>query len=95
MKAKTMFYTALVAILFTIFCVASPEAKMSIRKGPATPPVIVDVNSWSGGGLIVLYYPDEELVCFMNESGSGCIDIESLSPTNQKFIKKKAQAAVE
>lgn len=95
MKAKVMFCTALVAILFTIFYVASPEAKMNVRKNPATPPVIVDVNSWSGGGLIVIYYPDEELVCFMNASGSGCVDIQSLSPINQKIIKKKAQAAVE
>lgn len=90
MSARFKFYLILIAVLFTIFYVASSHA-FPISK-PNTfdnQPILVESSGWEGQGLLVFYYPVTKLVCFMNDSSVVCIPLKGFHQSYKNLVNQK------
>jgi hypothetical protein len=57
-------------------------------------PVIVEAHTWKGRALLVLYYPDSETLCFINETSKVFVDIVDFSPKYKQLVHSKVESAL-
>jgi len=92
MKARTKFYMILVAVFCLILYVASANAQ-ALQARPNTLPVFVEAHAVEGTVLLVLYYPDSETLCFMNDGSKACIPIQDFAPAYKQLVQSKVEAS--
>jgi len=86
MKARTKFYLMLVAVLFTIFYVASSHAFFIAKPNTFNNQAhLVE----AGESMLVFYYPATKLVCFMNDSSVVCMPLRGFHQNYKNLVNQK------
>lgn len=94
MKPRIKHYIILACLLVFIFHITPSYAQPEQVSQPVDElSVLIEANAWGRAGLLVLYYPSSETLCFINGTSRACLDIEEFSPAYKKLVRDKVQAS--